>query len=58
MGKHLIPQAYLREFTTDRSGGIHVFDLKTCEWWAGDSPLSVTKWLSWPMHGPTKSSLS
>ena len=43
MGKHLIPQAYLRQFTTDRSGGIRVFDLQTGEWRNGGRPLPVSK---------------
>ena len=43
MGKHLVPRAYLREFTTDRSAGIHVFDLKTGDWRADGRPLSVSK---------------
>ena len=43
MGKHLIPQAYLRQFTTDHSGGICVFDLQTGEWRNGGRPLPVSK---------------
>ena len=43
MGKHQIPQAYLRQFTTDGSGGICVFDLQTSEWRDGGRPLPVSK---------------
>jgi hypothetical protein len=43
MGKHLIPKAYLRQFTTDRSDGIRIFDLQTGEWRDGGRPLPVNK---------------
>ena len=43
MGKHLIPQAYLRQFTTDGSGGIHVFDVEAGAWRGDGRPLPVSK---------------
>ena len=43
MGKHQIPQAYLRQFTTDRSSGIRVFDLQAGVWRDGGKPLPVSK---------------
>lgn len=43
MGKHLVPQAYLRQFTLGPSSGIHVFDLKTGDWRADGRPLPVGK---------------
>lgn len=43
MGKHQIPRRYLLEFTPDRSGGIHVFDLQTGDWRGDGRPLPVGK---------------
>lgn len=43
MGKHLIPKAYLWQFTTVGSGRVYVFDLAQSEWRKGGAPLHLER---------------